>query len=88
MPHGVALLDESDTRKKRIAMKITCYQCNTDFVVPEGVSLDENLCPGCDAFKALLAACEEMADWIASKGSRPPCVKRANAAIAKAETLE
>ncbi|KKN81043.1 hypothetical protein LCGC14_0322620 [marine sediment metagenome] len=39
-------------------MKIACYQCNIDFVVPEGVSLDENLCPRCDAFKDLLAACE------------------------------
>lgn len=69
-------------------MKITCYRCNIDFVVPEGVSLDENLCPGCDAFKALLGACKNMVMWIIAKGRRPPCVKRANAAIAKAEKVE
>lgn len=39
-------------------MYATCHECNTDFPVPEGVSLDENLCPRCDAFKDMFAACE------------------------------
>lgn len=37
----------------------------------------------CNSHADLLAACEQMAGWITSKGSRPPCIKRARAAIAK-----
>ena len=37
-------------------MYATCHQCNTDFSVPEDVSLDENLCSRCGTLKDLLAA--------------------------------
>lgn len=74
-------------------MKITCYRCNTDFVVPKGVSLDENLCPGCDAFKALLGACKSALmqhDERCAPEYRlgATVADRLRSAIAKAEPLE
>ena len=48
---GDPRLHSSNRAIGRISMIITCYECNTDFSVPEDVSLDENLCPRCVAFR-------------------------------------